>query len=289
MLPAGRCDVKRAQDLETERSDSKFWVRHVLMVSLWKGRLNLEVGLTYKMEMTTATSDGLRRLEIVSVEFLAHWGASKGHLAKCFEVHVVFNYPHPKTVGFSGGSVVKKPPASLWDAGDLGSIPGSRWSPGGGNGNPLQCSCLGNPMDGGAWWATKSRKELDMIEHKHTHILNSPGTRVTEGQSSEAMGRGLPGKIRLEIRWWSAKQVIPWETVDLTFQHGLVWTLTTEAAKPSTWACPLVHPCLAGWLWVTDSPCSALRPSFVKNEIMVGSTSSELVISAGIYKVPGTL
>ena len=38
--------------------------------------------------------------------------------------------------------------------GDLGSIPGSGRSRGGGNGNPLQYSCLGNPMDRGAWWAT---------------------------------------------------------------------------------------------------------------------------------------
>ena len=53
--------------------------------------------------------------------------------------------------GFPGGSVVKNLLAS---AGELGSIPGSGWSPGGGNDNPLQYSCLGNPMDKGAWWAT---------------------------------------------------------------------------------------------------------------------------------------
>ena len=47
-------------------------------------------------------------------------------------------------MGFPGGSVVKNPPAS---AGDMGSIPGSGISAGGGNGNPLQYSCLGNPMD----------------------------------------------------------------------------------------------------------------------------------------------
>ena len=40
------------------------------------------------------------------------------------------------------------------DAGDLGSIPGLGRCPGEGNGNPLQYSCLGNPMDRGAWWAT---------------------------------------------------------------------------------------------------------------------------------------
>ena len=39
------------------------------------------------------------------------------------------------------------------DAGDMGSIPGWGRSPGGGNGNPLQYSCLGNPMHRGAWWA----------------------------------------------------------------------------------------------------------------------------------------
>ena len=41
-------------------------------------------------------------------------------------------------------------------AGDTGLIPGSGRSPGGGHGNPLQCSCLENPMDRGAWWATRS-------------------------------------------------------------------------------------------------------------------------------------
>ena len=44
--------------------------------------------------------------------------------------------------------------ASAYYSGDLGSIPGSGRSPGEGNGNPLQDSCLENPMDGEAWWAT---------------------------------------------------------------------------------------------------------------------------------------
>ena len=54
-------------------------------------------------------------------------------------------------MGFPGGSVVKDPPAN---ARDMGSIPGSGRSPGEGNDNPLQYSCLGNPMDRGAWRAT---------------------------------------------------------------------------------------------------------------------------------------
>ena len=57
--------------------------------------------------------------------------------------------------------MVNNPPAN---AGDAGLVPRSRRSPGVGYGNPLQYSCLGNPMDRGAWWAAVHRvtKELDM-------------------------------------------------------------------------------------------------------------------------------
>ena len=57
-------------------------------------------------------------------------------------------------VEFPGGAVVKNPPANAGGAGDPGLIPGSGRFPGGGNGNPLQYSCLENPVDGGAWRAT---------------------------------------------------------------------------------------------------------------------------------------
>ena len=50
--------------------------------------------------------------------------------------------------------VVKKLPASARDVRDGGSIPGLGRSPGEGHGNPLQYSCLENPVDRGAWWAT---------------------------------------------------------------------------------------------------------------------------------------
>ena len=57
-------------------------------------------------------------------------------------------------LGFSGGLVVKNPPCFAKDAGNEVSIPGSGRSPGEGNGNPLQDSCLGNAMDRGASQAT---------------------------------------------------------------------------------------------------------------------------------------
>ena len=61
--------------------------------------------------------------------------------------------------------VVKNPPDNAGDTRDAGSNPGLGRSPGEGNGNPLQYSCLENPMDRGAWWASpQSYKELDIPE-----------------------------------------------------------------------------------------------------------------------------
>ena len=88
------------------------------------------------------------------------------------------SYPHFSKRGtridecFLDGSAVKNPPAN---AGDVGSISRSGRSAGRGNGNPLQYTCLGNPMDRGAWVADSpwDCKGLDMTEHAHTHQQNS--------------------------------------------------------------------------------------------------------------------
>ena len=57
-------------------------------------------------------------------------------------------------MGFPGSLVVKNLPGSAGDPGNTGSLPGSGRSPGEGNSDPLQYSCLENPMDRGAWQAT---------------------------------------------------------------------------------------------------------------------------------------
>ena len=77
-------------------------------------------------------------------------------------------------MGFPGGAVVKNPPASAGTAGDEGLIPGLGRSPGIGNGNTLQNSCLENSIERGAWWATdhwaaKSNTTEHMHAHTHTH------------------------------------------------------------------------------------------------------------------------
>ena len=65
--------------------------------------------------------------------------------------------------------MVKNPPANSGDAGAMGFIPGSARSPREGNGNPLQYSCLGNPMERGGWQAVVQgiAKELGRTEQTH--------------------------------------------------------------------------------------------------------------------------
>ena len=75
-------------------------------------------------------------------------------------------------MGFPSGSLVQNLPA-MQEPGNASLIPGLGTSPGEGNGNPLQCSCLENPMDRGAWWATvhgvaKSRTQLSDLTFKIT-------------------------------------------------------------------------------------------------------------------------
>ena len=101
------------------------------------------------------------------------------HRVKCFQEGAVHpslpTLPFPSIcevvslyLGFPVSTLVENPPANAGDAGAVGSVPGWGRSPGEWSGNPLQCSCLENPMDGGAWQATVSpwgHKELDMTGH----------------------------------------------------------------------------------------------------------------------------
>ena len=86
--------------------------------------------------------------------------------------------------------MVKNTTANAGDSGDRGSIPGLGRSSGGGNGNPLQYSYLGNSIDRGTWWATlHGVTEVDTTEHAHTYTHThththtpapgSVGSRVT--------------------------------------------------------------------------------------------------------------
>ena len=112
------------------------------------------------------------------------------------------------TLGFSGGSGVKEPSCNAGDTEDAGSIPGSGRAPEGGHGLPLQHSCLENPMDRGAWWATvhrvaKSRTRLQRLS-KHPcipsikKIFTTSGYKDTQGflLCVTRSFRFLPFKVR---------------------------------------------------------------------------------------------
>ena len=89
--------------------------------------------------------------------------------------------------GFPDGSAGKNPPAN---AGEAGLIPGLGRSPGGGNGNPLQYSCLGNPMDRGAWLATvhgvlKSWAGATKQQHRVLQFTKHPNVPINQGTRAD--------------------------------------------------------------------------------------------------------
>ena len=117
-------------------------------------------------------------------------------------------------VTIPGGSVVKNPSAN---GGDVDLIPGSGRSPGEGNGNPIQYSCLGNPMDRGAWWATihevaKSQIWLSdwahvfVCAHTHTHTpvqpLSPESCLFVMTQSFSVLSPDSSEKWRWRITLW---------------------------------------------------------------------------------------
>ena len=117
-------------------------------------------------------------------------------------------------MGFPVGSVIKKPPANSGDAVDVGSIPGWGRSPRWGNGNPLQSSCLGNPMDRGAWRATvhgvsKSQTLLSnwacvcvcAHTHTHTHYTMCPHGGPDKTRASEFI---------FKVQTWSSSSKSPY-------------------------------------------------------------------------------
>ena len=95
------------------------------------------------------------------------WSVSDFPPPQWYFLHFKSEFGYKYTyIGFPGGTVVKN---LLANKGDTGLISMSGKSPGEGNGNPLQYSCLENPMDRGAWWAIVH--EITKIHIMHAHSL----------------------------------------------------------------------------------------------------------------------
>ena len=98
-----------------------------------------------------------------------------------------------------GDSAVKNLPAGAGDLRASGSIPGSGRSPGEGNGNLIQYSCLGNPMDRGTWQAAVwGHREVDRTEHEHSESAEQRGTHASAASSPPLE------TLRLLARWPAA-------------------------------------------------------------------------------------
>ena len=174
-------------------------------------------------------------------------------------------------LGFPGGSDGKE---SACNAGDLGLIPWSRSFPGGGNGKPLQYSCLGNPMDKGACWANSSWghrvrhnwiEELDTIEWLTPSLISlwgfsslflrgySLGTWHFAGKNEGLKVSITFSKVILlgaaTVLWPSCRKWMEWKVHCLLFGGPSLrgrWKKVTRKMQ---------HSFLQFWLWDQGSIC----------------------------------
>ena len=159
-----------------ERNDAKaetpvLWPPHV---KSWLIGKHSDAGRDWGQEEKGTTEDEMAGwhhwLNGRKFEWTVGVGDGQGGLACCDswgrkELDTTEGLNWTELKGFPGGSVWKNPPANTGNVGDSGWIPGSGRSLGEGNGNPLQYSCLGNPINRGTWRATipavtKSETEL---------------------------------------------------------------------------------------------------------------------------------
>ena len=113
----------------------------------------------------------------------------------------------------------KESACNTGDIGDKGSIPGLGRFPGGRNGNPLQCSCLGNSMDRGAWRATATGSLRVGHDWPQEHIINF---------KCESAGRSV-------MSLWPQGYSPPGSSVHGTFQARILESVVTPFSRGSSW------------------------------------------------------
>ena len=156
--------------------------------------------------------------------------------------------------------VVKNLPAKAGEVRDAGSIPGLGRSPGEGNGNPLQYSCLENPMDRGAWRATvhRGRKKSDT-----TQVTQHAGRHVkTWGSKLEFSWPKLLTHLRqVSLGWIKLRRVTENHSGLVTTQRERIILAINIESEPVQFnrkdriiLLKVVHPCINGkWTWVMNN------------------------------------
>ena len=141
--------------------------------------------------------------------------------------------------GFPGGSVIKNLPANAGDTGDAGLLPGSGRSPGGRHGNPLQYSCLENPMDRGAWRATVHG--VPRVEHNRAAKRSAARTWVGLpcGSDSKESARNagdlgsIPGLGRSPGK--GNGNLLQYSCLENPMDRGARWATVHWVTKSQTW------------------------------------------------------
>ena len=140
-------------------------------------------------------------------------------------------------MGFPGGPEVKA--SAACNAGDLGSIPGLGRSPGEGNGNPLQYSCLEDPMDGGALWAT-----VHGVAKSRTRLSNFTHSLIDENVSRDFFSNlhkcaiqpqqpWTPLPCRLQVSLCELSLVPAFSSTHCLFCRWILWSLNSGMRAPS--------------------------------------------------------
>ena len=157
--------------------------------------------------------------------------------------------------GFPGGSVVKNLAANARDAGNVGSVPGSGRSPGERNSNPSQYSCLENPMDRGAWWATvpgvpKTQTQLSTCAYS-THLKK-------QSPLSDFTDRLWLRKLFNLARLWGFVPRCPRCPVFflLSLSSLSLLSLFSLSLSVSQWSCSLLLPLVSNY---TAANCSQMN------------------------------